>query len=320
MRFGVQIPHFGPHAEPAAISELAVAAQELGFDSVWVSDHVVLPARQPSGYPFSAAGLPVANLTPFYEALTTLAFVAARTGSVGLGTSVLVVPNREPVLLAKSLATLDALSGGRLVLGVGAGWLEEEFELLGSPPFADRGRVLDEALATIEALWSGSDAVLGTRRLSPEDVVFSPRPAQRPRPPVWVGGTSAAAIRRAARRGDGWHAARLTPARLREGVALLAEACREAGRDPDRVEPSVTCLLRFGGSQIEIDRARDLVGDPETVLALARRFAAAGARTMVLGLDPLESVERRLRTIESFAREIAPELTASRVPVEVADV
>lgn len=306
IRLGVQLPHFGPHASAEGVGAFAERVEQLGFDSVWVADHVVLPTQTEGDYPYQKGGLPAENLSPFYEALTTLSFVAGRTSRVGLGTSILVAAYRHPVLAAKMLATLDALSGGRLVLGLGAGWLPEEFELTGAPDFADRGAVLEEIVAIYDRLWSDRVTAFEGDRWSLREMIFDPLPVQRPRPPLWIGGNAGPALRRAARLGDGWHAARVSPRELAEKIVELRRLTEEAGRDPDAVEPSVTCLLRLSDAPVDRERQRDLVGPPEVIAELIAAYAEAGAKAIVLGLDPREPLQRRLETIEVVAREIMP--------------
>jgi len=306
MRIGVQVPHFGPNANPDGISRIAAQAESQGLHSVWVSDHVVFPGTTNSAYPHSNKGLPTENLSPFFEALTTLSFVAGQTEHVRLGTSVLLPSLRHPVLSAKMLSTLDALSGGRLVLGVGAGWLEAEFELLDAPSFAERGTVLEEVLEIWQALWSHRRASFRGRYFTFEEMIFDPPPAQKPRPPIWIGGNSEIALRRAARVGDGWHGARLSPDEYRERVTKLTAEIVAAGREPDEVEPSLTCMFRLSDEQIDPARLRDLVGGPELVAAQLRRYDAAGAGTVVLGLDPRLQVDDHERTLGLLQTEILP--------------
>lgn len=306
MRIGVQVPHFGPNADPEGISQIAAQAESQGLDSVWVSDHVVFPGTNNSAYPHSDKGLPVENMSPFFEALTTLSYVAGQTQRVRLGTSVLLPGLRHPVLSAKMLATLDALSGGRLVLGVGAGWLEAEFALLDAPPFAQRGSVLEEVIEVWRELWSHRRASFRGRYFNFEELVFDPPPAQRPRPPIWIGGNSDTALRRAARVGDGWHAARLSPEEYRARVAQLEAEVLAAGRSSDEVEPSLTCMFRLSDERIDPQRLRDLVGGPELIAAQLRRYHEAGARTVVLGLDPRLRLDDHERTLDLLRTEILP--------------
>lgn len=306
MRIGVQVPHFGPNADPDGISRIAAHAESQGLDSVWVSDHVVFPGATNGAYPHSDKGLPTENLSPIFEALTTLSYVAGRTERVRLGTSILLPSLRNPVLGAKMIATLDALSAGRLVLGVGAGWLEAEFELLNAPPFAQRGKVLEEVIEIWQTLWSDRRPSFRGHYFNLEEMIFDPPPAQKPRPPIWIGGNSDIALRRAARLGDGWHGARLSPEEYRERVAQLTAEIAAAGREPDEVEPSFTCIFRLSDEQIDPARLRDLVGGPELVAAQLRRYEEAGARTVVLGLDPRLQIDDHERTLGLLQTEILP--------------
>jgi probable F420-dependent oxidoreductase len=310
IRLGLQLPHFGPHATPDGVVEFAKRAEHLGFDSLWVGDHVVLPTQTEGDYPYQKGGLPAENLSPFYEALTTLSYVAGTTSRVRLGTSILVAAYRHPVLAAKMLSTLDVLSRGRLVLGLGAGWLPEEFELTGAPEFARRGAALEEIVAIYDRLWSERVTRFDGQHWRLREMIFDPPPEQRPRPPVWIGGNTKPALRRAARIGDGWHAARLSPRELANKIAELRRLTEAVGRDPDAVEPSVTCLLRFSDAPVDHERQRDLVGSPDIVGELIRAYAEAGAQTIVMGLDPREPLARRFETIEAVARDIMPSIAA----------
>jgi probable F420-dependent oxidoreductase len=211
MRIGVCLPNFpfGVEPSPAAIVEVALEAERLGFDSVWATDHLLVPRTVP-------------RYRSVFEALTTLAHLGALTERVELGTSVLVLPVRHAVEVAKQAATIDALSGGRLVLGVGAGWIEGEFANLGAD-FHGRGRHLDEALAVLRSLWNGQDPSHDGERYRFAEVLFAPRPARTGGVPLWIGGNSPAALRRAARLGDAWHADGLTSAELAAPLARLRE-------------------------------------------------------------------------------------------------
>jgi probable F420-dependent oxidoreductase len=185
--------------------------ESLGFDSVWVSDHVVIPFTIRSRYPYNATGdFPLSPSTPFLEPLTALAVVAGATERVRLGTSVLVLPHRHPVLLAKMLATLHALAPGRVILGAGVGWMREEIELLGAS-YERRGAWSDEALRVIRACWSEARPSFAGEFFRFDPVGFEPRPAPGALP-IWIGGHTPAALRRVATLGDGWHASCATRA------------------------------------------------------------------------------------------------------------
>jgi probable F420-dependent oxidoreductase len=307
VRIGIQLPQFGPYATAEGLGAFAELSEELGFDSVWLSDHVVLPREPSSDYPYSSKGLPMESWRPFYEPVATMGFIAARTSRVRIGTSVLVPALRHPVLLAKMFATADALAGGRLVLGLGAGWLEDEFSILGAPPYAERGPVLEEIVALMTALWSGEGEFHGAHWDVPA-VYFEPATEQQPRPPIWIGGNTDAAIHRAARVGDGWHPARLSPEEFGAARERLTVAVREAGRRPADVEPSLTALLRFTDDSIDASRLRDVVGTTAAVTDLLARYAEAGVGTFVAALDPHEPLEGRRETIRRLAEEVVPAL------------
>ena len=213
MKFGLLLPNFGAIASRDAIVNSARLAEELGFDSVWTTDHVLMPAAMPEPY---------GNLI---ESLIALSLAASVTNRVLLGTSIIVTPQREPVLLAKQLAAIDAISGGRLILGAGVGWLREEFAYLGAD-YDNRGARFDDELALMRALWSGQASYNGVFH-DIDDALFSPLPVKRGRLPVWIGGNSKLAIRRAATMADGWHPVGLTPGELASGLAELRELAGE---------------------------------------------------------------------------------------------
>lgn len=206
MRLGIHLPQYGRAASPEAIQRVAVRAEELGYSDVWVSDHIVQPADQ--GYP-----------SPYlYEPLLTLAWAASVTERVGLGTSVMVVPQYHPLQLANSLASLDRLSGGRLTVAAGVGWSEAEFEALGQP-FHDRGERMDEAIDIFRLVWSTDPASYSGRHYRFTDLKLQPKPAHDI--PIWIGGTSEAAYRRAMQRGDGFQGISTAPEDLAPIVSTL---------------------------------------------------------------------------------------------------
>ena len=233
-----------PNNEPGgtdALQTLPAMAEQWGYDSVWVTDHVV-GVRAMSGVYGSY----------WLEALTALTWMAARTSTIRLGTGILVVPHRNPVLTAKMISTLDVLSGGRVDFGIGAGWSRVEFRSLGIEDFYPvRGRVTDEALEVMLRCWEGGDIAYSGEFFDFRHIEFAPTPAQRPRVPIWVGGDSAAALRRAARFADVWHPHDISPARLRQRGAELDEL---AGR-------AVARSVRLGIGPSDIARLPDLVDE-----------------------------------------------------------
>jgi len=243
MRIGFNAPTAGPLAAPDALVRICTEGEALGFDYATFSDHVVIPADIHSRYPYSDTGeFPAGARAERHEQLTEVAFIAARTSRLRLVTSVMVVPHRPAVLTAKVLATIDVLSGGRLTVGIGAGWLKEEFEAIGAPDFAARGAVTDEYVAAFRTLWTQPAPRFEGRYARFANIIFEPKPVQKPHPPIWVGGESGPALRRAARLGDGWYPIGTNPAhpldslaRLRAGIARLRRLTEEAGRDPAAV-------------------------------------------------------------------------------------
>jgi probable F420-dependent oxidoreductase len=253
MQIGFNLPLSGPLARPEAMARIAREGEAMGYDYLTLTDHVVLPDLGTPGYPYSESGEfygPSPEIR--HEQLTAAAFIAATTSRIRLVTAVMVVPHRPAVLAAKMLATLDVLSGGRLVLGIGAGWLEAEFDALGAPPFAERGQVTDEYLAAFRALWSEESPRFAGRHVTFADILFTPKPVQKPHPPIWVGGESGPALRRAARLGDAWYPIGSnnrhlfdTLGRYRGGVERLKRFTREAGREEKSVAPAYR-VKRYG--------------------------------------------------------------------------
>lgn len=243
MQIGFNLPMSGPMAAPATMARVAREGEALGFDYLTLTDHLVLPDMRTPGYPYSESG-------EFYEPdpgnrheqLTAAAWLAAQTQRIRLVLAVLVVPHRPAVLAAKMLATLDVLSGGRLVVGVGAGWLKPEFDAAVTTPFAERGAVTDEYLDAFRTLWTEPQPRLDGTYVKMEGLTFDPKPVQKPYPPIWVGGESAPSMRRAARLGNAWypigsnnkHLLDTLP-RLEAGIARLRKLVAEAGRDPASV-------------------------------------------------------------------------------------
>src|SRR6266566_144702 len=217
MRVGIHLPHIGRKAGPEAIRRAAIQAEELGFSDAWSSEHIIIPKGAP--YPPSAL---------FYDPVLTLTWAAAYTKKIGLGTSVLVLPMRHPLPLAKELATLQCLSEGRLILGAGVGWLEAEFAALGVP-FQERGRRTDEGIAMMRAVWTQDPVTFRSRYIPAEitEMTMQPMPVQPI--PIWFGARSEAAYKRTVRIGDGWHGSQLTP----EQVAPIVERLRSERPEPE---------------------------------------------------------------------------------------
>ena len=243
MQFGFSPPVSGPLSSPDNLARIAVEGEANGYDYATISDHVVIPRDIEAKYPYSDTGeFPGRSRGDRHEQLTAAAFIAGKTSRLRLVTSVTVVPHRPALLLAKMLATIDVLSKGRLIFGIGAGWMREEFEALGLPPFAERGAVTDEYLNACRELWTKDDPRFEGRYVKFANILFEPKPVQKPHPPIWVGGESAPALRRTARLGDGWYPIGTNPQhrldsmkRFSAGVERLRRLTREAGRDPSKI-------------------------------------------------------------------------------------
>ena len=291
MKLGFSLLNNWGVGDAQALVDLACRAEELGTDSVWVHDHVFNV-----GHVFDRIGG-----KPYYEPLTLLSFVAAKTRRVRLGTSVLVLPYHNPVRLAKTAATLDVLSGGRLVMGVGVGLIEKEIRAMGSP-YAERGAFTDEAIAVMRALWTQDEPKFEGKFSRFDGMKFSPKPLQKPSIPIVIGGVSRHAIRRAARLGDGWQPLGLAPDALGQGMAALREAARAAGRDAATIPVSIAMSLAAARA------GRHALGTkPAEIIKNAKAYAGLGVDTLIVSANTSEPREAR-SALEMIARDVAPML------------
>ena len=290
MKFGLLLPNFGAIASADTIAEGARLAEECGFDSVWTTDHVLMPADMPDPY-----GILI-------ESLIALTIAATATSKVQLGTSIIVMPQREPVLLSKQLAAIDVASGGRLILGAGVGWLEQEFNYLGAD-YDNRGARFDEWLALMRALWNGEGAFRGESK-SIEDALFAPLPSRRDKTPVWIGGNSPLAIRRAASNAAGWHPVGMTPAELAAGLADLRS--QSNGR-PVTVSLRTNIELLADGEAAKGYSAPGHVprGTADQIVAELRAYQESGLEYAVVWLFH-ESWDELQTKIRQFAEEVIP--------------
>lgn len=262
MKIGAKVPNSGQLPLERGIGQMANALETAGFESLWVSDHVIMPTHIASRYPFAADGKPTwPSDTPYIDALIALTEIAAATEHAVIGTAVLVLPQRQPVELAKQAASIDVLSGGRLTLGIGAGWLAEEFEALGVP-FETRGSRFVEWVTLLRALWEGFPPEFdGEHYRLPAGVVCLPIPPHRV--PFLVGGDSSAALRRAGTICDGWlahqSATHIDSDALRRGIDTMRRAAKSAGRGTD----DLWTTLRIIDSAARIDAVADHLGEIE---------------------------------------------------------
>jgi probable F420-dependent oxidoreductase len=293
MEIGAHLPVYGAAATRDGLLLAARRIEALGYDSLWVSDHVVIPWEIRSRYPYNATGdFPLSPSTDFLEPLTALTLAAAVTSRVRLGTSVLVLPHRHPVLTAKMLATLDHLAPGRVVLGAGVGWMREEIELFGVP-YRRRGAWTDEAIRIMRACWRDDRVSFKGEFFSFEGLGCRPRPASGTIP-IWIGGHTDRALQRVVALGDGWHAAFPTPTALGEGIARLRETCKQVGRDP----ATLTISTRLGLSARR--PADDLLGE-------LRALRDLGVGHVVLETR-MRDVAELTATYERFATDVRARL------------
>jgi probable F420-dependent oxidoreductase len=288
MDYGLCLPNFPDGSSPEGIEAGADVAQRLGWSTVWTTDHVLVPRADAGDY------------GRIYEALLTLAWVGARYPRVRLGTSVIVVPQRNAVLLAKEIATLDALSGGRVDAGVGIGWNEVEFGNLGvADRFRVRGAYLDETIRLWRHLWSGSTDPFRGRFHVIEDFAFGPLPAQDPLPIV-VGGRAEPALRRAGSMADGYQSTATGPATYAERIPIVRAGAEAAGRPM----PSLAARVRVQFDVVS-DEGYAMRGSTEAIAAEIRAFAGLGVTHLALYFDTTDPNDLVAR-VERFDREVTP--------------
>jgi probable F420-dependent oxidoreductase len=309
VRIGVSLPNVGLDHAKEMLLPVAEAAERLGFDSVWVAHHVILPYERESQYPYKRSGTEVA-MSPgmqWLDPIVTLATVAGATERIGLGTSVLVLPYRNPVNLALEVAALDVLSGGRFVLGVGAGWMREEFACLGIDP-AERGARTDEYIDALRVLWRDDPARFDGRFVHFDKAVLATRPATAGGPPIWVGGNTEPGLRRALRLGDGWHGFEVYPEDMPDIREQLARLGDELGRDPNELELSVARGLMPPGREEEsfIPDRRMLGGSTQAIVDELASYAEQGVSMVLIQVSLL--APNVPEALEWVAAEILPEL------------
>ena len=313
MEFGFGAPTRGPLATPENLLMLAQKGQELGFGIMTVSDHVVVPNDIASRYPYTESGEFPGGAGQYLEQLTTLAYLAGLTSAIRLLTSVMVLPHRAPVLSAKMLATIDVLSGGRLIVGCGVGWMREEFEALGAPPYEERGAVGDEYVRIFKELWTSDNPSFDGKYASFSDVSFLPKPIQKPHPPIWFGGESPPALRRVARLGDAWYPIGNNPRypvrdpeQFAAYVRRIHRYAEDAGRDPSEIDLAYSAGWYNDREARIIDGQRQLfTGTPEQVAGDIKAFEDAGVRHMMLGFQA-DTLKETLDRMERFANDVKP--------------
>lgn len=311
MELGIVLPNSGALADPGAILAIVEAAEGLGYAALWTADHLVLPVETRTNYPYlKQAKVRLDPAHAFFEPLIALAAVAARTRRIRLGVSVYLATLRHPLAVAKQVASLDQLSQGRVVLGVGAGWIPEEYATLGID-FAERGRVLDEHIDALRTLWRDERPRFEGRHYRFDGIGFEPKPVRRD-VPIWVGGNSPAARRRAARRGDAWHVIDVPMVELEAGMAELARECEAVGRRPAEVPTTIRSQIAITQAEVpESQRMVPLTGPVETILNDLRRYEALGVAHVALWpAGRHERADEYIAAIERLEREIVRPLCA----------
>jgi probable F420-dependent oxidoreductase len=320
MKYGFTLPGRGPLATPDALAAIARRGEELGYHLLLFGDHVVVPRHIASPYPYTETGeFPGSAAGEAMEQLTVLAFLAGQTQTIRLVTSVIIVPHRNPLVAAKALATLDVLSKGRLIVGVGVGWMREEFEALGLPPFEERGAVTDEYIRAFKELWTSDNPSFEGKYCQVSNISFLPKPVQKPHPPIWVGGESRRAMRRTAELGNGWYPIASNPQfpmgepeQLAAGLKRLAGYAKEVGRDPAEIE----IIFRTHDYQLNEDRGtltsstggrRPFVGNADDIAADIRRYETMGVGYLVLDFVRLSrNLDEVLQHMEALATRVWP--------------
>ena len=314
MKYGFTLPGRGPLATPERLGILARKGEDFGFDALLTGDHILVPRTIESPYPYTETGeFPGSGSGESMEQLTLLSFLAGQTSKIRLVTSVIIVPHRNPLVAAKALATLDVLSGGRLVVGVGVGWMREEFEALGLPPFEERGAVTDEYIRVFKELWTEDNPSYSGKYVSFDNIDFLPKPVQKPHPPIWVGGESRPALRRTAELADGWYPLGSnptfpmgTPEQLKAGLERLASYAKMFDRDPAEIETI------YRTHQFELKKSSDsrsdrlpFVGDADQIAGDIRQYQDMGVGSLVLDfLRQTEDLDEVLGRMEQFSDKV----------------
>ncbi|HTG20718.1 MAG TPA: LLM class F420-dependent oxidoreductase [Reyranella sp.] len=313
MKFGFNAPTAGPLSATVSLTKLVTEGEAMGFDYATLSDHVIIPTDIEAKYPYSSTGeFPAGSRAERHEQLIEVTYVAAKTTRLRLVTSVMVVPHRPAVLTAKMLATIDVLSNGRLTLGIGAGWMKEEFEAIDAPDFAARGKVTDEYIKAFLELWTKDKPRFAGEHVRFDNILLEPKPVQKPHPPIWVGGESGPALRRTAKLGDAWYPIGTNPAnpldslaRMKANMARLAKMTKEAGRDPKAVGLAFRCTAF--GEQIPAkagDGERRLFsGKPAEIAADIRALRDLGCGHLDFGFGGT-TVEAMLGEMQKFRKDV----------------
>ncbi len=306
MKFGFNLPGT---LDGEALRGFARSADELGFESIWSGDHIVLPTDGTSQYPYTADGSfsrPASS--PYLEMMTVLSYVAAVTERVRIGSTVIILPYRDPIVQAKMFASLDVLTNGRVICGVGVGWLEKEFDTL-RVPYAERGPMSDECLEVFKCLWTQDEPEYHGRFFDFDGIQMNPKPIQKPHIPIWVGGHTRRAVRRTVKYGDAWHPTRQTPEHVASMLPYLRRQAEAAERDPGEITISLKRSLFFTDAGMSesggVRTGGALIATTQQVIDDALRCRELGIHQLTYDFRTSDTDEC-VRTMERFAERVVP--------------
>jgi len=308
MRFGFYLPTRGPLATRRQLKTFLATGEACGFSSVMVADHIVVPANIKSPYPYTVKGNFLSK-GECMEQLTLMAFVAAATETLRIVSSVMIVPHRNPIMTAKSIATTDVLSEGRVTVGVGVGWMAEEFAALDAPDFKARGKSTDEYIGIWKKLWTGEAVSHQGEFYSFDEIYCQPVPLQSPHPPIWIGGHSNPALRRVARLADGWHpvgataASPLPPAEMRQKLAQLRELTEAEGRDFGELTISYKAPFYDGGQPAKGEERRLFTGGASAALDDIATMKEIGVHELVFDFRG-NDLETSMASMRRFSEDV----------------
>jgi probable F420-dependent oxidoreductase len=308
MDFGLHLPASSANVKAEELVRFAQQAEGLGFYCLTVADHVIVPRDISVPYPYTVDGK-YPGTGYHLETLTTMGFLAGSTKRIRFATSVMIAPYRNPIVTAKMLASLDVLSNGRMIVGLGVGWMKEEFENLNAPPYEERGKVTDEYIRAFRELWLSDNPSFNGKHCHFSNIIFLPKPVQKPGIPIWIGGHSKQAIRRAGQLGDGWHpiggvpTIPLEPEDVAADMSMLREYAEKAGRDPKKIRVALKGSLFDREKQITPGKRRRFIGTAEEVASDIRAYRAVGVDTMIFDVRR-PSVAETLERMEWMAKEV----------------
>ena len=308
-QFGIDLGIYGSLAQPKTIIELAKFSEKVGFDSIWLADHVVFPSEINSKYPYSADGSFPAPLTePLMEPLATMGVLVGVTESIKIGTAVLIIPYRNPVLLSRMLVTMDQFSEGRIILGAGVGWLEEEFQVMKTYDFEKRGIVTDEYIEIFKRLSKGGEISFDGQTYEFPKIYSIPGSHQKPHPPILIGGIANPALRRVVKHGDGWLAVAIDKERMTERLNTLKRICDENDRKFEDLELVYKIFVNPGEPQKGPFGDREIGSGSEQQIIQDIQSAIDSGFSKIVVRYRGDSSKEQMVQIERFADTIIPNL------------